>query len=69
MVEFIITQILHFKSVLESVKVGQILGLIFFPANTSLWDIMLGVGFTTVLINLFRGLGLVGDDEDVTTYD
>lgn len=69
MVEFIITQILHFKSFLESVNVGQILGLNFFPVNTSLWDIMLGVGFTTVLINLFRGLGLVGDDEDVTTYD
>lgn len=69
MVEYIISQILHFKSVLDGVKVGQILGLNFFPLNTSLWDIMLGAGFTTVLINLFRGLGIIGEDEETIETD
>ena len=67
MVEWIINQILHFKTVLDGVKVGQILGTNFFPATLSLWDVMLGLGFTTVLVNLFRGLGFIGEDEE--TYD
>lgn len=67
MVEYIINQILHLKTFLDGVKVGQILGLNFFPQNTSIWDILLGAGFTTVLVNLFRGLGFIGSDEE--TYD
>ena len=67
MVEYIINQILHIKDVLDGAKVGQILGLNFFPQSTSIWDIMLGVGFTTVLVNLFRGLGFIGEDEEA--YD
>lgn len=67
MVEYIINQILHFKDVLDGVKVGQILGLNFFPQSATLWDIVLGLGFVTVLVNLFRGLGFIGEDEE--TYD
>lgn len=69
MIQFFIDQIIEVKTTFQSVYIGDVLGLDFFPLDFSLWDLSLGLGFTAILVNIFRGLGLVGDDEDIETED
>lgn len=69
MIQFIIDQIIEVKTTFQSAYLADVLGLEFFPFDFSLWDLSLGLGFTAILVNIFRGLGLVGDDEDIETED
>lgn len=69
MIQFIIDQIIEVKTTFQYVYLADVLGLEFFPLDFSLWDLSLGLGFTAILVNIFRGLGLIGDDEDIEMED
>lgn len=61
MIDVILSSILHFKQLLQSVSIGSILGLEAL-ASVTLWDITLCLFILSFLLFIFSGLS--DDDEE-----